>query len=217
MWAHTTTSLYPFQTAPGVYDERGLKALDFVLETARKYGLQVILSLIDNWKYYNGVDQYMDWSKTAPKRTMKPPFQDLSGDPNPGDYGTGPQGELVKKYEVERHALFFKDADAKAIYKNNAKFLINRVNTINGRTYRDDPTIIAWNLINEPRCETWLKPLNNDCPARMQVQGRAGGRGLGRPAAGGGARNSSPAGCCRSCHGLLRPMQQRDGSAPCGA
>jgi hypothetical protein len=24
-----------------VYDERGLKALDFVLETARKYGLQV--------------------------------------------------------------------------------------------------------------------------------------------------------------------------------
>lgn len=29
------------QTAPGVYDERGLKALDFVLETARKYGLQV--------------------------------------------------------------------------------------------------------------------------------------------------------------------------------
>ncbi|KIZ05300.1 hypothetical protein MNEG_2660 [Monoraphidium neglectum] len=40
MWAHTTTSLYPFQTAPGVYDERGLKALDFVLETARKYGLQ---------------------------------------------------------------------------------------------------------------------------------------------------------------------------------
>lgn len=56
---------------------------------------QVILSLIDNWKYYNGVDQYMDWSKTAPKRTMKPPFQDLSGDPNPGDYGTGPQVRAV--------------------------------------------------------------------------------------------------------------------------
>ena len=57
MWAHTTSDVFPFQTAPGVYDERGLKALDFVLETARKYGLQVILSFIDNWKYYNGVDQ----------------------------------------------------------------------------------------------------------------------------------------------------------------
>lgn len=169
MWAHTTTSLYPFQTAPGVYDERGLKALDFVLETARKYGLQVILSLIDNWKYYNGVDQYMDWSKTAPKRTMKPPFQDLSGDPNPGDYGTGPQGEEVRRYEVERHGLFFKDADAKQMYKNNARFLLTRNNSINGRTYRDDPTIIAWNLINEPRCETWLKPGNADCTARVQA------------------------------------------------
>ena len=27
-----------------------------------------------------------------------------------------------------------------------------RVNTINGRTYSEDPTIMAWNLINEPRC-----------------------------------------------------------------
>lgn len=170
MWAHTTTSLYPFQTAPGVYDERGLKALDYVLETARKYGLQVILSLIDNWKYYNGVDQYMDWSKTAPKRTIKPPFEDASGDPAPGDYGTGPQGEEVRKYEVERHGLFFKDPDAKQIYKNHARFLANRVNSINGRTYKEDPTIIAWNLINEPRCETWLKPANEDCQSRMQVR-----------------------------------------------
>ena len=86
----------------------------------------------------------MDWSTTAPKRTMKPPFQDLSGDPNPGDYGTGPQGEAVKKYEVERHGLFFKDPDAKAMYRNHAAFLIGRNNSVNGRTYRDDPTIIAW-------------------------------------------------------------------------
>lgn len=32
---------FSLQTSPGVYDERGLKALDYVLETARKYGLQV--------------------------------------------------------------------------------------------------------------------------------------------------------------------------------
>jgi len=111
----------------------------------------------------------MDWSKTAPPRTMKPPFKDMSGDPAPGDYGTGPQGEEIRKYEVERHALFFSDADAKAMYKNNAKYILNRVNTVNGRAYKDDPTIIAWNLINEPRCETWLKPANDNCPQRMQA------------------------------------------------
>lgn len=35
------------------------------------------------------------------------------------------------------------------------------------RVYRDDPTIIAWNLINEPRCENWL-PANKDCNKRFQ-------------------------------------------------
>lgn len=35
------------------------------------------------------------------------------------------------------------------------------------RVYRDDPTIIAWNLINEPRCETWLAA-NKDCNKRFQ-------------------------------------------------
>jgi hypothetical protein len=30
-------------------------ALDEVLAAARRSGLRVILSLVDNWKYYNGV------------------------------------------------------------------------------------------------------------------------------------------------------------------
>lgn len=32
-----------------------------------------------------------------------------------------------------------------------------------GQKYKDDPTILAWNLINEPRCETWV-PANSFCP-----------------------------------------------------
>lgn len=35
------------------------------------------------------------------------------------------------------------------------------------RKYNEDPTIIAWNLINEPRCESWL-PANKDCNQRVQ-------------------------------------------------
>ena len=38
----------------------------------------------------------------------------------------------------------------------------------NSRVYKDDPTILAWNLINEPRCESWL-PANKDCNAHVQV------------------------------------------------
>lgn len=41
-----------------------------------------------------------------------------------------------------------------AAYKENAQTILNRVNTVNGRVYGSDPTIFAWDLINEGRCET---------------------------------------------------------------
>lgn len=63
--------------------------------------------------------------------------------------------EKMKEYEVARHALFFSDRDSKQLYKRFVKTIIQRRNVINGRIYRDDPTIMAWSLINEPRCETW--------------------------------------------------------------
>jgi mannan endo-1,4-beta-mannosidase len=92
---------HPLQTAPGKYDERGLKSLDFVLETARKYGLQVVLSFIDNWKYYNGVDQYLDWSTTAPKHTKVSPFDGSvgvsDGVPIEQVYGEGKAGQDLRK------------------------------------------------------------------------------------------------------------------------
>jgi hypothetical protein len=47
------------QTAAGTYDESGLEALDYVLDSAARHNISLILSFIDNWKYYNGVDQVL--------------------------------------------------------------------------------------------------------------------------------------------------------------
>lgn len=55
----------------GKYDEGGLEALDYVIASASKHGIKLILSFIDNWKYYNGVDQFVDWC--IPARAMPPP------------------------------------------------------------------------------------------------------------------------------------------------
>jgi mannan endo-1,4-beta-mannosidase len=49
---------------------------------------------------------------------------------------------------------FFTDATAIQLYKDNAKTLAARVNTITNVAYGSDPTIFAWDLINEPRCDS---------------------------------------------------------------
>ena len=62
----------------------------------------------------------------------------------------------TKEYEVARHSLFFNDTDARKIYKDYVKAIVTRVNSVNGRKYSEDPTLMSWGLLNEPRCETWL-------------------------------------------------------------
>lgn len=59
-------------------NETTLKGLDIVVEEARLAGLKLILSLADNWKYPGGVDEYVDRSESAPKRSadqQRPPDQ----------------------------------------------------------------------------------------------------------------------------------------------
>jgi hypothetical protein len=53
-WAHTQASTAPFQLAPGQYSEKGLKALDFVLDSARRAGLQVRGGRRGGWRVAGG-------------------------------------------------------------------------------------------------------------------------------------------------------------------
>mmetsp|Transcript_24354 Transcript_24354/g.79478 ORF Transcript_24354/g.79478 Transcript_24354/m.79478 type:complete len:311 (+) Transcript_24354:561-1493(+) len=47
----------------------------------------------------------------------------------------------------------FFGAEARQLYKDHMRALANRVNTINSKVYKEDPTIFAWNLANELRCK----------------------------------------------------------------
>lgn len=40
--------------------------------------------------------------------------------------------DAQKRYETERHALFFKDEACKKLYTDHVSFLVNRVNSVNG-------------------------------------------------------------------------------------
>ncbi|KAL5558004.1 hypothetical protein UlMin_034215 [Ulmus minor] len=49
---------------------------------------------------------------------------------------------------------FFSNSVVKQFYKNHINTVLTRKNSISGVVYKDDPTIMAWELMNEPRCQS---------------------------------------------------------------
>ncbi|PRW56573.1 mannan endo-1,4-beta-mannosidase 2-like [Chlorella sorokiniana] len=139
--------------APGKYDEDVFRGLDVVIAEAERAGLRVILSFVDNWKYLGGVDEYVDWSDTAPARDKRyPPINKL------GDVSTEDFSKERLEYENKRKVLFYTDPGCKRLYKDHVRAVLERRNTASGKLYRDDPAIMAFNLINEPRCSAYETP-----------------------------------------------------------
>ncbi|KAK6932084.1 Glycoside hydrolase, family 5, partial [Dillenia turbinata] len=121
-WAFSDGGYQALQMSPGVYDERVFQGLDFVISEARKFGVRLILSLVNNYQDFGGRPQYVQWAKSA--------------------------GVMVNNEDD-----FYTNDILKGYYKNHAKRVITRINTITGVAYKDDPTIMAWELMNEPRCQ----------------------------------------------------------------
>ncbi|XP_023642272.1 mannan endo-1,4-beta-mannosidase 3 isoform X2 [Capsella rubella] len=88
---------------------------------AKRLGLKMIITFVNNYSDFGGRKQYVDWAKTS--------GQNVSSD---DDFYTNP---LVKQY-----------------YKNHVMTMVNRLNTITKVAYKDEPTIMGWELINEPQC-----------------------------------------------------------------
>lgn len=64
----------------------------------------------------------------------------------------GGMNQYVKWAGGGSHDDFYTNDTCKTIYKNYVRYFINRVNTLTGVAYKDDPTIMMWELGNEPRC-----------------------------------------------------------------
>ena len=121
--------------APGVYNEAVLDGLDYLLAQMSQRGMRAVMVLNNYWQWSGGMAQYVAWDEG-------------SAIPYPGDWG------VFMAYS----AKFYACARCQTWYRQHIEAMINRTNPYTGLKYRDDPTIFAWELANEPRRSpvTWV-------------------------------------------------------------
>lgn len=119
-----------FQTAPGVYNEELLQGLDLLLDEMGKRNMKAIMVLNNYWQWSGGMAQYKHW--VSGEELVDPDIDGYSG-------------------FMRQSATFYQSEQAQEIFRAYITMLTKRENTLNGKLYRDDPAIMAWQLANEPR------------------------------------------------------------------
>lgn len=120
------------QRAPGDLDPALLVGLDYLLAEMAERGMHAVLYLNNYWEWSGGMSQYNVWA------------DGVEGiDPEDATKGWGAF--------MNFSATFYSRPKADALYRDYVKRIVTRKNTVNGRYYYDDPTIMAWQLANEPR------------------------------------------------------------------
>lgn len=66
----------------------------------------------------------------------------------------GGMNQYIKWCGASKHDDFYTNEACKTAYKNYINYFVNRVNSYTGVKYKDDPTIMTWELGNEPRCQS---------------------------------------------------------------
>lgn len=118
------------QIAPGVYNDTIMAGLDYLLVEMAKRDMVAVLYLNNSWEWSGGYGQYLEWA----------------------GYGTPPDAVFDGWEAYINHAKLFLESDkAKELFANYVKDMLGRTNRYTGVKYVDDPTIMSWQIGNEPR------------------------------------------------------------------
>ncbi|UII25318.1 hypothetical protein LVD15_18690 [Fulvivirga maritima] len=121
------------QPEAGKYNEEVFQGLDFLLVEMNKRGMTAAVGLNNFWIWSGGMSQYISWANDS-AMVYSPPVENTNW-----------------HYFQQHSSSFFANKKANKLYRNFIKTMINRTNTISGIKYKDDPTIMSWQLSNEPR------------------------------------------------------------------
>jgi mannan endo-1,4-beta-mannosidase len=120
------------QLAPGVYNKDLLEGLDFLLTEMGKRNMVAILYLNNAWEWSGGFSQYLNWST---KDSI--PYPET-------------KGHTWSEF-MTFSGNFLKCSDCQHMFRNHIQYMLSRANSITGVSYANDPTIMTWELANEPR------------------------------------------------------------------
>ncbi|MFT3923502.1 MAG: cellulase family glycosylhydrolase [Myxococcales bacterium] len=118
-------ALYAFRIGENGWLDASFVHLDRVLVAARARRLRVIVVLANRWKDYGGIASYLHWA----------------GEQLARDTRNEPLGSAV--------AAFYDCGRCQTMYREHLSRVVGRINSVSQVAYRDDPTIFAWELINE--------------------------------------------------------------------
>lgn len=118
------------QVAPGVYNDTILAGLDYFMNELRERDMTAVLYLNNSWEWSGGYSVYLQWSGHGDAVV-------------PAVDGWPAYMEYVK--------LFPQSDSAKALFANHVNYIVSRTNRYNQIKYVDDPTIMSWQIGNEPR------------------------------------------------------------------
>jgi mannan endo-1,4-beta-mannosidase len=119
------------QPTQGVFDDAQLKGLDILLYEMGKRNLKAVIFLSNNWEWSGGFLQYLNWNGMITTADL--------------------QRKLNWDEQRDYTSKFYSCPACMAGYREQAKHIITRTNTITGKKYKDDPVIMSWELANEPR------------------------------------------------------------------
>ena len=126
-----TTKVEPtLQEKPGVYNDTILAGLDFLLQEMGKRDMVAVLYLNNSWEWSGGYGFYLEHAGEGVA-------------PRPNEDGYEAYMNFVEKFAgcQKAHELFY----------DYVRFIISRTNQYTGKKYTDDPTIMSWQIGNEPR------------------------------------------------------------------
>ncbi|MEO7607404.1 MAG: beta-mannosidase [Saprospiraceae bacterium] len=118
------------QVAPGVYNDTLLQGLDFLLAKMGSLDMKAIIYLQNSWDWSGGIAQYLQWNGYGDIQYM--------------------QNHTWEEYQAY-NTKFYRSIPSQQQFEAHVKYMLSRTNTITGVAYIDDPTIMAWEIANEPR------------------------------------------------------------------